>query len=180
MYVGKGNGEDFWMNIDQGRGNQVFSAHFGYQRNCKVTYNPESDWLNIVLINCPSLDGDIRVLFETHHPSVPKGYEKCPFYFWFNTALHRSEKLCLKREDLDNPHKPKTWHCFRRSFEVAVTFERKWTFVGKWIKNICVLDYFVRIWINSYIAKQYTYINHTWYAKVNNNANPQTKDKGKT
>ena len=125
MYVGKGNGEDFWMNIDQGRSNEVFSAHFGYQRNCNVTYNPESDCLNIVLINCPSLDGDVRVLFQTHNPSVPKGYENCPFYFWFNTALIHTEKMCLKREDLDNPHKSKTWHCFRQSFEVEVTIQKK-------------------------------------------------------
>lgn len=125
MYVGKGNGEDFWVNIDQGRSNQVYSAHFGYQRNCQVTYNSEMDLFKVVLINCPPLDGDIRVLFQTYNPSVPKGYEKCPFYFWFNTALLENEKLCLKREDLDNPHKSKTWHCFRNNFEVEVHFERK-------------------------------------------------------
>ncbi len=26
----------------------------------------------------------------------------------------------LGREELDNPHKPKTWHCFGRDFRVSV------------------------------------------------------------
>ena len=29
MYLGQGNGDDFWFNVDQGRSNQVFSAHIG-------------------------------------------------------------------------------------------------------------------------------------------------------
>ncbi len=28
--------------------------------------------------------------------------------------------LSLGREELDNPHKPKTWHCFRPEFRVRV------------------------------------------------------------
>ena len=31
MYMGAGDGTDFWMMIDQGRGNTVFTAHFGNQ-----------------------------------------------------------------------------------------------------------------------------------------------------
>ncbi len=122
MYVGEGNGDDFWLNVDQGRGNQVFSAHIGYRRNCQAVYDAASDKLTIQLINCPSLDGDIRVLFQTHSKSVPKGYEKAPFYFWFNSAFVQ-QKMVLHRHDLDNPHKPKTWHCFRESFRLEVTFQ---------------------------------------------------------
>ena len=29
MYLGQGNGDDFWFNVDQGRDNQVYSAHIG-------------------------------------------------------------------------------------------------------------------------------------------------------
>ena len=122
MYVGQGNGDDFWFNIDQGRGNQVFSAHLGYRRNCQVVYTPEADRLSIKLINCPQLDGDIRVLFNTFSTNVPRGYEKAPFYFWFNTA-YVQQHLTLHRHDLDNPHKPKTWHCFRENFRLEVTFQ---------------------------------------------------------
>lgn len=121
MFVGKGNGDDFWFNIDQGRGNQVFSAHIGYRRNCKADYNAEKDLLQVQLINCPQLDGDIRVLFQTDNKDIPKGYEKSPFYFWFNTAFVQN-RLVLKREDLDNPHKPKTWHCFHDNFTIEVHF----------------------------------------------------------
>ena len=31
MYCGAGDGSDFWVVIDQGRGNTVFTAHFGQQ-----------------------------------------------------------------------------------------------------------------------------------------------------
>ena len=31
MFVGKGNGDDFWFNIDRGRQNQVFRYHSGLQ-----------------------------------------------------------------------------------------------------------------------------------------------------
>jgi len=120
--IGKGTGEDFWFNIDRGRANQVFSAHIGYHRNCKADYDPHKDTVSVQLVNCPQLDGDIRILFHTEAKTVPKGYEKSPFYFWFNTAFVQ-DKLVLKREDLDNPHKPKTWHCFRNNFSVIVYFQ---------------------------------------------------------
>ena len=94
----------------------------GHRRNCQADYNPEKDLLTIQLINCPTLDGDIRVLFQSHNKSVPKGYEKAPFYFWFNSAFVQ-DKLILHREDLDNPHKPKTWHCFHENFTIEVSFQ---------------------------------------------------------
>ena len=94
----------------------------GHRRNCKADYNPERDFLTIQLINCPTLEGDIRILFQSHNKSVPKGYEKAPFYFWFNTAFVQ-DKLILHREDLDNPHKPKTWHCFHENFTIEVSFQ---------------------------------------------------------
>ena len=122
MYLGNGNGDDLWFNIDQGRGNQVFSAHIGQRRNCKAEYDGMKDTLSVTLINCPNLDGDIRILFQTNNKEIPKGYEKAPFYFWFNTAFVQ-DRLLLKREDLDNPHKPKTWHCFHENFSVEVVFQ---------------------------------------------------------
>ena len=64
MFVGKGNGDDFWFNIDRGRQNQVFSGHIGFRRNCQVDYNAEKDILTIQILNCPQLDGDIRILFQ--------------------------------------------------------------------------------------------------------------------
>ena len=100
----------------------MFSAHFGYERNCSVSYDPVKDMLSVTLLNCPKLDGDVRVLFQTSNKLVPKAYEKCPFYFWFNTAFVQ-DKLILVREELDNPHKPKTWHSFHDTFTVEVGFQ---------------------------------------------------------
>ena len=124
MYVGSGRGEDLWMNVDVGRGNQVYSAHFGFQRNCTVNYDPIKDTLSVTLTNCPNLDGDVRVLFQTSNKLVPTGYEKCPFYFWFNTALESGTGMVLNRQDLDNPHKEKTWHVFRKTFQVQLVWSR--------------------------------------------------------
>ena len=36
MYLGQGNGDDFWFNVDQGRDNQVYSAHIGKYSVAKV------------------------------------------------------------------------------------------------------------------------------------------------
>ena len=134
-YVGKGDGSDFWFNVNKGRGySQVFSAHLGYKRNCNVNYNERNDLLTIDVLNCPPLDGEIRILFQTSSKTVPKGYEDCPFYFWFNTYfVATKDNLCLTlaREELDNPHKSKTWHCFRDNFQIKIwpnTFVREVVF----------------------------------------------------
>lgn len=140
--IGLGNGNDFWFNITKGRSNQVFSAHFGFRRNCIVDYSEAEDLLEVSILNCPTLDGDIRFLFQTSSKTVPKHYENAPFFFWLHTAfvpeVERSEDedlpaslsnvggdvfaLKMKREELDNPHKPKTWHCFGEDFRVEVYF----------------------------------------------------------
>ena len=75
---------------------------------------------------------------------MPKNYEKCPFYFWFHTAFVKDNVLVLTRcvyiidgiiivnlittvilarEELDNPHKSKTWQFFRESLRVELHFE---------------------------------------------------------
>ena len=45
MYLGQGNGDDFWFNVDQGRDNQVYSAHIGKYSIAKV--NQPNFWANI-------------------------------------------------------------------------------------------------------------------------------------
>ncbi|XP_071746917.1 phosphatidylinositol 3,4,5-trisphosphate 3-phosphatase TPTE2 isoform X2 [Lepeophtheirus salmonis] len=122
-YVGAGDGSDFWFSVDQGRGNRVFSANMSFNRNCVSDYDSGKDILKIQILNSPILDGDIRVVFQTSSKIVPKGYEECPFYFWFNTAfINIDTGLFLSREELDNPHKPKTWSTFRDNFSVQAGF----------------------------------------------------------
>ena len=79
--------------------------------------------LTVKTVNSPVLRGDVRVLFQTNDRDVPKNYEKCPFYFWFHTGFIENGKLLLERGELDNPHKPKTWFCFRESLSVELQFE---------------------------------------------------------
>lgn len=122
MYIGNGTGSDFWVEIDQGRGNTVLTAVFGTQKNCTMEYNSVKDTLRIKVLNCPVLKGDTRVLFQTNSSNVPKYYEKCPFYFWFHTGFLENGELLLKREDLDNPHKSKTWDIYRENFSVKLLF----------------------------------------------------------
>ena len=122
MYIGNGTGSDFWVEIDQGRGNTVLTAVFGTQKNCTMEYNSVKDTLRIQVLNCPVLKGDTRVLFQTNSTNVPKYYEKCPFYFWFHTGFLENGELILKREDLDNPHKSKTWDIYRENFSVKLLF----------------------------------------------------------
>ena len=77
----------------------------------------------VQLVNCSVLRGDIRVLFQTPSHGVPKNYKKWPFYFWFYISIVEEGMLVLGREELDNPHKSKTWHCFRESLKVELRFE---------------------------------------------------------
>ena len=122
MYLGAGNGSDFWMKVDQGRGNTVFVAVFGTNNNCTSDYDSTSDTLRIRISNCPDLKGETKVLFQTSSNVVPKHYENCPFYFWFHTGFVEKNELVLGREELDNPHKSKTWKFYRESFSVKLVF----------------------------------------------------------
>mmetsp|Transcript_19367 Transcript_19367/g.23975 ORF Transcript_19367/g.23975 Transcript_19367/m.23975 type:complete len:584 (+) Transcript_19367:44-1795(+) len=121
--VGNGTGSDFRVDIDLGRGNTVYAVDFGSQENCVANYDSEQDVLHVTLSDCPSLIGDVRLLFQTDTRSVPKDYEDCPFYFWFHTGFILGNELLLKRNELDNPHKRKTWDCFLGDFSVKLIFE---------------------------------------------------------
>lgn len=69
----------------------------------------------------PVVEGDVKVMFESS-AGLPKGYEDVPFYFWFNTSFIVDNKLFLPREELDNPHKPKTWDLYKEDFGITMFF----------------------------------------------------------
>uniref|UniRef100_A0A8C1I8Z6 Transmembrane phosphatase with tensin homology n=1 Tax=Cyprinus carpio TaxID=7962 RepID=A0A8C1I8Z6_CYPCA len=69
----------------------------------------------------PVVTGDVKVMFESS-AGLPKGYEDCPFYFWFNTSFVENNSLYLSREELDNPHKSKTWDIYKEDFGVTLYF----------------------------------------------------------
>uniref|UniRef100_A0A7N6A5J2 Phosphatidylinositol-3,4,5-trisphosphate 3-phosphatase n=1 Tax=Anabas testudineus TaxID=64144 RepID=A0A7N6A5J2_ANATE len=111
--VGKGDGSDLKVKIIVKK-ELVFHCVCAEQQNCKV-----SDTL-ISLENMPVVEGDVKVMFDSS--GLPKGYEDVPFYFWFNTSFIVDNKLFLPREELDNPHKPKTWDLYKSDFAVTLYF----------------------------------------------------------
>lgn len=120
--VGNGNGSDFTCEIDEDKV-KVFQMGFGNQFNCQADYYSEKDVLEVKPLNCPVLSGNIRVKFISESPKVPRNYEDCPFYFWFHTSFVENNSLHLPREQLDNPHKEKTWKIFRSKFAIELIFE---------------------------------------------------------
>lgn len=119
--VGAGNGSDISCSMIIDR-DEVYNMDFGTETNCTTFYNQAEDILIITPINCPILRGDVRVKFDCRSKRVPKAYESCAFYFWFNTAFVEGNSLTLDREELDNPHKQKTWKIYTDKFKVSIYF----------------------------------------------------------
>ncbi|KAM9788683.1 putative tyrosine-protein phosphatase TPTE [Neosynchiropus ocellatus] len=118
--VGKGDGSDLKVKIIV-RKELVFQCVCAKQENCTVFPDVGNNAAVISLPNGPVVDGDVKVMFESS-AGLPKGYEDVPFYFWFNTSFISDHKLFLSREELDNPHKPKTWTLYKEDFAVTVSF----------------------------------------------------------
>ncbi|XP_054721798.1 LOW QUALITY PROTEIN: phosphatidylinositol 3,4,5-trisphosphate 3-phosphatase TPTE2-like [Uloborus diversus] len=119
--IGKGDGSDFSCEVFIGR-SKVFECDFGSNKNCQADYKSEADVLEVTLLNCPILHGDVKLKFQCSSRAVPKGYENCPFYFWFHTSFVENNRFLVKRDYLDNPHKPKTWKVFREKLSIELFF----------------------------------------------------------
>uniref|UniRef100_A0AAR2M5U1 Phosphatidylinositol-3,4,5-trisphosphate 3-phosphatase n=1 Tax=Pygocentrus nattereri TaxID=42514 RepID=A0AAR2M5U1_PYGNA len=132
--VGKGNGSDLKVRIIVKK-EQVFQCVCAKQENCAVSTAFKDvefilNWIGRVL--CSFLlyftlqSGDSFTMYFTSCSQMleglPKGYEDCPFYFWFNTSFVENNKLYLSREELDNPHKSKTWDIYKEDFGVTLSF----------------------------------------------------------
>uniref|UniRef100_A0A672HBI9 Transmembrane phosphatase with tensin homology n=1 Tax=Salarias fasciatus TaxID=181472 RepID=A0A672HBI9_SALFA len=118
--VGKGNGSDLKVKIIVKK-ELVFQCVCAKQDNCTVFPDVGNNAAVISLPNGPVVEGDVKVMFESS-AGLPKGYEDVPFYFWFNTSFIVENKLILSREELDNPHKPKTWDLYKEDFGVSMFF----------------------------------------------------------
>ncbi|XP_067254059.1 putative tyrosine-protein phosphatase TPTE [Chanodichthys erythropterus] len=118
--VGKGNGSDLKVKITVKR-ELVFQCVCDKQQNCTVFPDTGNNAVVISLQEGPVVTGDVKVMFESS-AGLPKGYEDCPFYFWFNTSFVENNRLYLSREELDNPHKSKTWDIYKEDFGVTVLF----------------------------------------------------------
>ncbi|XP_076876077.1 putative tyrosine-protein phosphatase TPTE isoform X2 [Brachyhypopomus gauderio] len=118
--VGKGNGVDLKVRIIV-RKERVFQCVCAKQENCTLFPDAGNNAVVISLLEGPVVCGDVKVMFESS-AGLPKGYEDCPFYFWFNTSFVENNRLYLSREELDNPHKSKTWDIYKEDFGVTVVF----------------------------------------------------------
>uniref|UniRef100_A0A2I3NGC6 C2 tensin-type domain-containing protein n=1 Tax=Papio anubis TaxID=9555 RepID=A0A2I3NGC6_PAPAN len=88
--------------------------------NCSILHDIETDRVLIDVFNGPPLYDDVKVQFFSSN--LPKYYDNCPFFFWFNTSFIQSNRLYLPRNELDNPHKQKTWKIYPPQFAVEVLF----------------------------------------------------------
>ncbi|XP_060942106.1 putative tyrosine-protein phosphatase TPTE [Limanda limanda] len=118
--VGKGDGSDLKVKIIVKK-ELVFQCVCAKQENCKVFPDVGNNAAVISLQNGTVVEGDVKVMFESS-AGLPKGYEDVPFYFWFNTSFIENNKLFLPRDELDNPHKPKTWDLYKEDFGVSMFF----------------------------------------------------------
>lgn len=118
--VGKGDGSDLTVTIIVKK-ELVFQCVCAKQENCTVFPDVGNNAAVISLQNGPVVDGDVKVMFESS-AGLPKGYEDVPFYFWFNTSFIVDNKLFLPRDELDNPHKAKTWNLYKEDFGVTMYF----------------------------------------------------------
>ncbi|XP_019507293.1 PREDICTED: phosphatidylinositol 3,4,5-trisphosphate 3-phosphatase TPTE2-like [Hipposideros armiger] len=116
--VGSGDGQDLEVHIIM-LNKTVFSC--SASKNCKTIHDVEANKVIIHLFNCPHLYDDVKVKFFCS--DVPKYYDNCPFFFWFNTSFIQNNRLYLSRSELDNPHKTKTWKIYRPEFAVEMYFD---------------------------------------------------------
>ena len=121
--IGTGDGSDFSMTI-LSRETQVMSVDFSSSTDCTTSYDSEKDILAVVLVNHYPVDKDTKFVFQCSSKGVPRGYDDCAFFFWLHTYFVKNLKEKMTREQLDNPHKEKTWKVWRENFSVEVVFEK--------------------------------------------------------
>ncbi|CAF1513327.1 unnamed protein product [Adineta steineri] len=122
--IGNGDGSDLFFtisNYDELLGKFQLRQNNQLDTNsCKNEHNREEDKVTITYIRLSPLKGDVKIMFFSTNKF--QSYDDCAFYFWFNTSFIENNSLLLKREELDNPHKAKTWHIFCEKFSVLLTF----------------------------------------------------------
>ena len=77
--VGKGDGSDLSVEVSLGRDNVVHEADLS-DPNYRMVM-PEANAVRICLPGVPRLCDDVRIKFTSRSSRVPKGYERCAFYF---------------------------------------------------------------------------------------------------
>ncbi|XP_040847017.1 phosphatidylinositol 3,4,5-trisphosphate 3-phosphatase TPTE2-like [Ochotona curzoniae] len=116
--VGKGDGSDLNVQVLT-KQKLIYSCS---SKNCKIFHDIEMDRVIIDLSNCPVVYDDVKMRFLSK--KLPNYYDKCAFFFWFHTSFIQNNRLYLQRNQLDNPHKPKSWKIYHSQFAVEVYFDK--------------------------------------------------------
>ncbi|OCT93067.1 phosphatidylinositol 3,4,5-trisphosphate 3-phosphatase TPTE2 [Xenopus laevis] len=119
--VGRSNGTDLKVQITMKK-EVIFQCICETQENCKLFFDAGNNSVVISLEGCPVISGDIKIRFESS-TNLPKGYDDCAFYFWFNTSFTENSRLYLSKNELDNPHKEKSGKIYKEDFAVELNFE---------------------------------------------------------
>ncbi|KAK4016065.1 phosphatidylinositol 3,4,5-trisphosphate 3-phosphatase TPTE2 [Daphnia magna] len=121
--LGKGDGSDFSVEVYVDRDSSpVLQADFRKQHCCQTIFLSREEAVECLLSKAPPIHGDVRIIIRHRSISVPKGYMNAVLYFWFNCSFVENNRLRLKREELDNPHKSNTWRYFTPDFAVQLDF----------------------------------------------------------
>ncbi|XP_063474904.1 phosphatidylinositol 3,4,5-trisphosphate 3-phosphatase TPTE2 isoform X1 [Symphalangus syndactylus] len=91
--------------------------------NCSILHDIETAGILINVYDSPPLYDDVKVQFFSSN--LPKYYDNCSFFFWFNTSFIQNNRLYLPRNELDNPHKQKAWKIYLPEFAVEILFGEK-------------------------------------------------------
>jgi len=94
--------------------------------NCKRTFVKEENKVVFEDIVCGTLASDVKILFNSTNKNVPKDYDDCAFFFSFHTSFidPGTNSLYIPRNELDNPHKEKTWNVYNDKFAVELFFQK--------------------------------------------------------
>ncbi|KAL0583073.1 Phosphatidylinositol 3,4,5-trisphosphate 3-phosphatase TPTE2 [Plecturocebus cupreus] len=113
----------------------VFSSTFS--ENCLVIHDTGINRVIIDVFDCPPLYEDVKVQFFSSVSNQETGSVIVlvwsflntmtigPFFFWFYTSFIQDNRLYLPRNELDNPHKEKTWKIYPPEFAVEIVFHEK-------------------------------------------------------
>ena len=118
-----GDGSDFSVTILSG-GKKVCQASFSDQESCQRNYDQKRDLVSVSFTSPARIDKDTKFMFHCSTKGVPVGYDDCAFFFWLHTYFIKNDRQFLTREELDNPHKEKTWAVWRENFTVEVIFDK--------------------------------------------------------
>ena len=121
--VGKGDGSDFWLKIIT-EGKEVCHVSFADQESFTSNYDEKRDLLSMTFTSPPRIVRDTKFMFFCHTKGVPVGYDDCAFFCWLHTYFIKNDRELLTREQLDNPHKEKTWAVWRENFSVEIIFNK--------------------------------------------------------